>query len=153
STGQLGRGWAYAVNTALDETGATLGPLLMALVLLRNRGYRTGFGLLLLPSVAAIVTLAIARIGYPLPSVLETGGEQTARGDRFTPAYWLYMAAGVLFAAGLTSFELISYHLSHSRAFAESTIPALLALATAGGVVASLVFGRLYDRVGISVVI
>ena len=33
STGTLGRGWVYALNTALDETGATLGPLLIALVL------------------------------------------------------------------------------------------------------------------------
>src|SRR5262245_51132573 len=29
STGKHGKGWAYAVNTALDETGATIGPLLM----------------------------------------------------------------------------------------------------------------------------
>jgi hypothetical protein len=28
-----GKGWVYGVNTALDETGATLGPLLIALVL------------------------------------------------------------------------------------------------------------------------
>src|SRR5436190_17187579 len=34
TTGSLGKGWVYAVNTALDETGATIGPLLMALVLL-----------------------------------------------------------------------------------------------------------------------
>src|SRR3954465_13184817 len=30
STGQLGTGWVYALNTALDETGATIGPLFMA---------------------------------------------------------------------------------------------------------------------------
>src|SRR5438067_9341794 len=26
TTGELGRGWVYAVNTALDEIGATIGP-------------------------------------------------------------------------------------------------------------------------------
>src|SRR5262249_44390136 len=83
----------------------------------------------------------------------ERGGQKTATAEGFTPAYWLYMAAGVLFAAGLTSFELVSYHLDQSRAFAEPVIPALLALATAGGVVASLVFGKLYDRIGVSVVV
>jgi hypothetical protein len=30
STGKHGKGWVYAVNTALDETGAMLGPLLIA---------------------------------------------------------------------------------------------------------------------------
>src|SRR5213593_354360 len=33
STGKHGKGWVYGVNTALDETGATLGPLIIALVL------------------------------------------------------------------------------------------------------------------------
>src|SRR5829696_3341939 len=37
STGRHGKGWVYALNTALDETGATLGPLLIALVLYRTR--------------------------------------------------------------------------------------------------------------------
>src|SRR3954470_11097049 len=41
STGQHGRGWVYAVNTALDETGATLGPLIIALVLFFHGDYRT----------------------------------------------------------------------------------------------------------------
>jgi hypothetical protein len=40
STGKHGRGWVYAVNTAMDETGATLGPLLMALALFLKAGFR-----------------------------------------------------------------------------------------------------------------
>jgi hypothetical protein len=42
STGKHGRGWVYAVNTAMDEAGATLGPLVIALVLYMKGGYRTG---------------------------------------------------------------------------------------------------------------
>src|SRR5438067_6058330 len=45
STGKLGKGWVYAVNTALDETGAMIGPLLMALVLLLRGSYQTGYAL------------------------------------------------------------------------------------------------------------
>lgn len=41
TTGKHGKGWVYAVSTALDETGATLGPLIMALVLLLHGDYRT----------------------------------------------------------------------------------------------------------------
>ena len=33
ATGKQGKGWVYGLNTALDETGATLGPLLIALAL------------------------------------------------------------------------------------------------------------------------
>ncbi|MCC6661936.1 MAG: MFS transporter [Phycisphaerales bacterium] len=153
TTGKHGRGWVYAVNTALDETGATIGPLLMALVLYLRGSERLGFALLLASSAAALSVLAAARTGYPLPAALEKDGAATARAGGFTAAYWIYMLAGALFAAGLTSFELIAYHLSGTGAVAGPVVPVLLALATAGGVAASLVFGRLYDRIGIAVVV
>jgi len=151
TTGELGKGWVYALNTALDEIGATLGPLLIALVLLLKGDYRTGYGLLTISAVAALVTLAVARMNFPLPSRLEQG--RTAPARDFTPAYWLYMLAGTLFAAGLMSFELISYHLSKSNIASEQWIPVMLAISTAFGVLASLAFGKLYDRAGLPVVI
>jgi MFS family permease len=151
TTGELGKGWVYALNTALDEIGATLGPLLIALVLLLKGDYRTGYALLSISVLAALVALTVARIRFPVPARLEQGQTASARG--FTSAYWLYMLAGALFAAGLMSFELISYHLSKSKTVAEQWIPVFLAISTAFGVLASLGFGRLYDRVGLAAVI
>src|SRR5437879_4217155 len=46
TTGELGKGWVYGLNTALDEIGATVGPLVVALVLLFNGNYQTGYALL-----------------------------------------------------------------------------------------------------------
>src|SRR5437588_12832970 len=57
TTGKHGQGWVYAVNTALDETGATLGPLIIALVLFFHVDYRTGYALLLISSVLAVGAL------------------------------------------------------------------------------------------------
>jgi MFS family permease len=153
TTGKHGRGWVYAVNTALDETGATIGPLLMALVLFRGGSYETGYRLLLIPSLFALATLVVARIGFPLPAKLEEGGKKTATARGFTSAYRLYMIAGACFAAGLMSFELVSYHLATTGLVATPWIPTLLSLATVASVVTSLSLGRLYDRAGISVVI
>lgn len=153
STGRLGKGWVYALNTAMDETGATLGPLLVALVIFRGAGYRMGYAVLLGSSVLALVSLVAARLFFPLPSRLEGEGAKTARATGFTAAYWLYMVAGALFAAGLMSFELISYHLSRTGLVVRHWIPIFLAISTASGVVASLVLGRLYDRMGIGVVV
>jgi MFS family permease len=153
TTGKHGRGWVYAVNTAMDETGATLGPLLMALVLLLKGSYATGYALLLASSAAALAALVVARIGFPVPSRLEEGGGKTAGAPTFTAAYWLYMGAGTLFAAGLTSFELVSFHLNRVGAVPDAFVPVLLSVATAGGVVTSLLFGKLYDRIGIAVVV
>lgn len=153
STGKLGRGWVYGVNTALDETGATIGPLLMALVLFKTSNYRLAYALLLISSLLALSSLTAARIAFPLPSRLEEGGTKTARAKGFTTGYWLYMAAGTLFAAGLMSFEFISYHLSSTGVVTQHWIPLFLAFSTGVGVVASLALGRLYDRVGIWIVV
>ncbi len=155
STGKHGKGWVYAVNTAMDETGATLGPLLIALVLFLKGGesYRTGYALLLISSLLALASLIAARVVFPVPSRLEEGGAKTAPLRGFTSAYWLYMGAGSLFGAGLMSYELISYHLANSGTVTLHWIPIFLALSSGIGVLASLVLGRLYDRVGIWIVV
>jgi hypothetical protein len=150
SAGELGKGWAYALNTALDETGATLGPLVMSLVLVLGAGYRTGYAVLLGSAALALISLGMARRAFPVPARLEQA--KTTRPDRFGRAYWLYMAAGACFAAGLLSFELVTFHLAKSRAVAASWIPVLLALSTGLGVLASLALGKLFDRFGIIVV-
>ena len=152
STGQLGTGWVYALNTALDETGATIGPLLMAFALSRHASYRTGYSLLLISAALAFVALIIARILFPVPAKLEQG-DGTATAQRFTPAFWLYMVAAASFGAGLMSFEFISVHLSSHRTVSEHWIPAFLGISTGFGVLANLVLGRLYDRAALPTIV
>jgi MFS family permease len=151
TTSKHGRGWVYAVNTALDEIGATVGPLIVAVVLYLKGNYQTAYAMLLISAVLTLTSLTFARIQFPLPSRLEQGDTATAKG--FTASYWLFMLAGSCFAAGLMSFELISYHLARTRIVAEHWIPVMLAFSTGCGVVASLILGRLYDRVGLPVVL
>jgi MFS family permease len=150
STESLGKGWAYALNTALDETGATLGPLVISLVLFLGGGYRIGYAVLLGSAVLAIAALVAARRAFPVPERLEQA--KTTRPTKFGRAYWLYMAAGGCFAAGLLSFELMTFHLARSHLVTTSWIPALLALSTGLGVLASLALGKLFDRFGTLVV-
>ncbi len=144
TTGKHGKGWVYGVNTALDETGATLGPLIMSLVLFLHGDYRTGYALLMTSSVLALGALVVARINFPVPSRLEQG--RTAPASGLGRSYWLYMVAAVCFAAGLISYELVGYHLATAKIVTEQWIPVLLAFSTGCGVIASLVLGKLYDR-------
>jgi MFS family permease len=151
TTGTLGKGWVYALNSALDETGAAIGPLVVALVLFFKGNYRTAYAVLFLSTSLALVSLTTARFIFPVPSNLETG--PTARHGSFSTSYWVYMIAGSFFAAGLMSFEFISYHLSNTRIVEDQWIPVLLAGSTVVGIVASLLLGKLYDRVGLPAVI
>ena len=152
TTGSLGRGWVYGINTALDQLGATLGPLVMALVLALHGGYRTGYALLLVSALLALATLALARRMFPHPAHL-AAGPTTTTVTGFTAAYWLYMAAGACVAAGLVSFELIAYHFSRGTTVPPEWIPLLFAVAMGTDALASLIFGRLFDRIGLPVVL
>ena len=152
STGELGTGWVYALNTALDETGATIGPLLIAFALYRHASYRTGYTLLLISASLAFVALIAARVIFPVPAKLEHD-DRTVKAERFTPAFWLYMLAAGCFGAGLMSFEFISFHLASHRTVSEQWIPVFLGISTGFGVLANLALGRLYDRAGIATVV
>jgi len=151
TTGTLGKGWVYALNSALDETGATIGPLAVALVLYQRGSYRTGFAMLLISAVLALGALTVARFYFPNPSRLES--KRTALAKDFSTSYWLFMVAGALLAAGLMSFEFISYHLSSTGVVTGYWIPIFLAISTGMGVIANLVFGKLFDRFGVPIVI
>src|SRR5437870_6800630 len=73
----IGAGWVFGLNEALDQAGATIGPLAMALVLYLNYGYRTGFGVLLIPASLCLATLVLARLLHPRPHELEEGSGHT----------------------------------------------------------------------------
>src|SRR5262249_26759128 len=50
---QVGRGWAFGVHEALDQTGGMLGPLLVAAMLYWTGGYRASFAVLGIPATVA----------------------------------------------------------------------------------------------------
>lgn len=151
TTHELGSGWVYGVNTALDQTGATVGPLVLSFILFMKGDYRTGYAWLLVPALCALAILLIAQRLFPHPSKLEGG--PTAKLKGFSRPYWLYMGAGSCVAAGLLSFEFISFHFAKHDLLAPSTIPLLFSLAMATDAISSLFLGRAFDRLGLPVVL
>src|SRR5580700_3040003 len=53
---QIGTGWAFGLHEALDQTGATIGPLITALILYLHGGYHEAFAVLL---ISALLCLAM----------------------------------------------------------------------------------------------
>ena len=49
----IGSGWVFGLNEGLDQAGATVGPLIVALVLYEKNSYRFGFGVLIISSFRA----------------------------------------------------------------------------------------------------
>src|SRR5436190_9748799 len=91
----IGRGWVFGLNEGLDQAGATVGPLIVALVLYKNGGYRASFGVLLIPALLCLATLVLARLWYPRPHELEEQPAEFLETKGFSKAYWIYVAAGV----------------------------------------------------------
>src|SRR5437773_8885029 len=88
---------------------------------------------------------------FPRPSALEAGrSAATAKG--FTTPYWLYMLGAACVAAGLVSFELISFHFSKTGSVTREWIPLLFALAMGVDGISGLIFGRMFDKAGMPVV-
>src|SRR5437867_5597339 len=144
----IGAGWVFGLNEALDQEGATIGPLLMALILYLNGGYRTGFATLLIPALLCLGTLVLARLLHPRPHELEKGAGHTLTTPNLTQAYWIYLAAGVLLAAGFADFALIGFHFQKANVVLGNMIPVFYAVAMAASALASIPLGRLFDRLG-----
>jgi predicted MFS family arabinose efflux permease len=147
----IGAGWVFGLNEALDQAGATIGPLLMALVLYLNAGYRTAFSVLLVPALTCLAILVAARLLHPRPHELEEGAGHTLATTNLTRSYWIYLAAGALIAAGFADFALIGFHFHKAKTIPENLIPVSYAVAMASSAVASIPLGRLFDRFGANI--
>src|SRR5438094_948296 len=144
----IGAGWVFGLNEALDQAGATVGPLLVALVLYLKGGFRTGFGILLIPGLLCLAILVAARLLHPRPHELEEGMGHTFATTNLRRAYWIYLAAGSLIAAGFADFALIGFHFHKMNTVPANLIPVFYAVAMASSALASIPLGRLFDRFG-----
>jgi predicted MFS family arabinose efflux permease len=149
----IGAGWVFGLNTALDQAGATFGPLLAAIVLYLKGGYRTAFAIFLVPALSTLTTLIIARLSYPRPHELEEVETRFSRTAHFSKVYWIYMVAGALIAAGFADFSLIAFHFQKTATISADVVPVFYAAAMATGAVSSPLLGRLLDKLGQAVVL
>jgi MFS family permease len=152
ASNEIGRGRGFGLHEALDQLGAVLGPLSVAGVLYFNNSYRIGFGMLLVPAIFALGTLATARRLYPQPHNLEKiSPELETKG--FPKEFWLYITAVALVAAGYADFPLIAYHFKKVSIVSDTWIPLFYAITMGVDALSALFFGYLYDRKGISILI
>ena len=152
ASSQVGHGWGFGLHEALDQIGAILGPLIVAAVLFYHGSYQMGFAFLLLPAILAIVVLVISRFLYPHPHDLEVATPPLDT-KGLKRVYWLYVIAAALIAAGFADFALIAYHFQKTALISANFIPIFYAVAMGVDGIAALVFGRLFDKFGLSIMI
>jgi MFS family permease len=148
----VGRGWGFGFHEAMDQVGAVTGPLIVAAVLYFQGGYRQGFAVLLAPALLALMVITLAARLYPHPQHLEVNAP-ALNPTGFNRPYWLYVVAAGLLGAGFADFPLIAYHFGQTALASPGWIPLFYAIAMAVDGVAALILGRLFDRLGLKVIV
>ena len=150
ATHKLGRGWGFGLHEFMDQLGAVSGPLIVAAAVYYRNDYRLGFAVLLIPALVAMGFLITAKVIYPRPRDFEPVSK-SLKGKHFPRAFWLYLVAVGLIAAGYADFALVGFHVQKTGLATDGVIPLLYALAMGVDAIAALIFGRLFDRYGMSI--
>jgi MFS family permease len=149
ATEVVGHGKGFGLHAAMDQVGAVLGPLLVAVSVARTHHFGPAFLWLAVPAVGAFVALLFARAarfskGTPPPPATE---------KNLPRVFWWYVAASCLIALGFVDFPLLAYHFQSSSLTKPETIPLLYAGAMGVNGLMALFFGQLFDRFGIQIIV
>jgi len=147
ATNVVGHGWGFGLHAAFDQTGAVVGPLLMWRAVAQSNAVGPAFLWLGVPALLAMASLLAARAAFPAQ-----GQPPAQKGSKTIPGvFWYYVAAAAFLACGFTDFPLLAFHFRKMALTDAATIPLLYAGAMGVNGLTALIFGRLFDRYGITV--
>lgn len=167
---QEGTGKSFGLQELLDQIGAFLGPVLLYLVmLLRQQGdvfdtYAFCFAVLAIPGAITLVLLFVTKHKFPNPDRFEPEPKEFVP-FRMKREFVFYIVGISFFAFGFIDYSLVLMHISRNftglanglvetgSLVTEGTLPLLYAGAMLVDAVAALVFGYLYDKKGIAVLV
>lgn len=151
---QVGTGFGFGLQEAMDQIGATVGPLIFTILFVtlgkgaRNvADYQFGYSLMWLPFVFLMACVVLAYIRVPDPSVLAIPAVKKQEPDKLSKVFWLYTAFSFIATAGFVNFVLIAYHLKDKGILSDAQIPFFYAVAMAIDGAIALAVGRMYDRI------
>lgn len=167
---QEGVGKSFGIQEVLDQLGAFLGPVLLYLVMLGKtegdafRLYSFCFAVLAIPGAITLILLLVTKHKFPNPEQFEPEPKEFVP-FRMKKEFVLYIAGISLFAFGFIDYSIVVMHIS--RTFTElapglaetsslittGSLPLLYAGAMLVDAVAALVFGFLFDRYGVKVLV
>ena len=149
ATQEVGHGFGFGLHSIMDQTGAVVGPLLMSLGFLRTGSYRSTLVWLAVPALGTLAALTTARFLYPTQ-----GASAKIPSPQVLPkVFWYYVGAAGLLAFGFVDFTVLAYRFDDAKIASGAEIPLLYAGAMAVEGLTALIFGRLFDRFGINILV
>ncbi|MBI3680260.1 MAG: MFS transporter, partial [Acidobacteria bacterium] len=142
---QTGRGWGFGLHEAMDQIGALIGPLMVALILAGRGSYPAAFVLLAIPAACSLAALFTGRLLYPRPADFELPHD-AASAHGLAPAFWIYTMGAAALAFGYADFSLMAFHAKRVSLMKDAWIPVIYAVAMGVDAIVALWLGRWYDR-------
>lgn len=148
---QVGTGFAFGLQEALDQVGALAGPLIFTLVffLTGKNGiaeYQLGYRLLFIPFVLLMLFVLYAYRKIRQNNLTPSISQREFRSERLQPIFWIYTAFTFFCTLGFVNFSVIGYHLKANHLMSDGNITLLYSGAMAVDALAALAIGRAYDR-------
>ena len=152
----VGRGRAFGLHKLLDQTGAVVGPLLVAAALLAHPdGYRSGFLLLGIGGVLSLLALVRLRRLASRPAEWEPDADvaeskKLRLGSGLGSRFLRYQCFSGLTMLGFATWAVLVVQATAHVGLAPAAVPLLYAVAMGAGGLAAVVTGRVYDRRGLT---
>lgn len=151
SENQVGVGFAFGLQEALDQVGAFLGPLIFTAVFYftgKNTlaEYSLGYKFLFIPFVLLMLFLYYS---YRVISKGNLLGEEYVRefkSEKLKPIFWMYMAFTFFATLGFLNFSTLGYHMKSQNILTDGKITLIYSVAMIVDALTALIVGRLYDK-------
>lgn len=149
---QVGTGFGFGLNEAMDQIGAIAGPLIFTALFFFGQArqktvsdYQLGYGLLWIPLVVLMCCIALAYRKVPDPQALEESLSKAKEPEKLSKVFWLYTVFSFITAAGFINFILLGYHYKSRNILSDAQIPLFYAIAMGVDGIAAVIIGKLYD--------
>lgn len=150
---QVGTGFGFGLQEAMDQIGAMAGPLIFTLLFLSLgraentlNDYRLGYGLLWLPFILVMLCVILAYRLVPHPERFDGVVSKVPVSDNLSRVFWLYALFSFVATAGFANFALLGYHFKSKNILSDAQIPFFYCLAMGIDGLTALIIGRAYDR-------
>lgn len=159
ASAEVGRGKSFSIQSFFNKLGACIGPLILFLVLLFNSDlslldrYHLCFAVLGIPALIGIIFLFLAKRKFAHPENFERYHNAESSQKQRTKEFVLFCLGVSFFGLGYLDFPLITLHLSKIAKINTEYLPLFFSGAMLVSAVAALTFGRLFDRIGVFVLV
>ena len=151
SENQVGIGFAFGLQEALDQIGAFAGPLIFTAVFYftgKNgiAQYQTGYRWLFLAVIFLMLFLSYAYRRVKRDELIPSVAGQEFQAEKLKPVFWIYTAFTFFCTLGFVNFSTVGYHLKAKNLMSDASITLLYSVAMIVDAATALLVGKAYDR-------